>query len=154
RRVRGHKMPADFAFKNVVFLAPACDFRQFGSLLDQKPALWERFYMFALQDVLESGYWEIPVLYPRSLLYLVSGAFEKELDEEKGAFDLPLLGMQRYHSLTGTYVEPEIRQLREYLKPGAGNRAIWSLADEVGFEIDSRKHGDFFRYANGQPTQV
>ena len=35
--------------------------------------LFDNFRMFSLSDEMEAGYWEIPAVYPRSLLYLVSG---------------------------------------------------------------------------------
>jgi hypothetical protein len=154
-KVRGQQVPADFVFKHVVFLAPACDVRSFDALLGLRPLPWEHFRLFALKDELESGYWEVPYLYPRSLLYLVSGAFEKEPDKETGAFDLPLLGMERYYSQVEAYKEEEVRRLRQFLVAEGEHRTVWSIhAGGLGLQIDSRKHGEFFRDAHGEPAQA
>jgi hypothetical protein len=47
--------------------------------------------MFALTDKAERKYFEVPVIYKGSLLYIVSGLCEQDPDADK-----PLLGMQRY----------------------------------------------------------
>ena len=152
---RGNNVPKDFTFQNVVLLAPACDFRLFGGVLGLNPLPWQNFCLFALQESLESGYWEVPFIYPRSLLYLVSGAFEKEVDGATGAFDLPLVGMQRFHSFDKTYTDDEFQLLRKFLAAGKGPRAVWSVfTEEAGLAIDTRTHGEFFRYENGEPTQA
>ena len=47
--------------------------------------------MFALTDKAERKYFEVPVIYKGSLLYIVSELCEQDPDADK-----PLLGMQRY----------------------------------------------------------
>lgn len=60
-----------------------------------------RLHFFGLNEDCESGYWEVPGLYPRSLLYMVSGAAERD-DDGVSVADEPLVGMQRF------YENPEI----------------------------------------------
>lgn len=97
RQAKG-TFPTGFAFSEWILLAPACDFTLFErtmTSIDARPnKLVSGIRMFALTDERESGYWEVPVFYPRSLLYLVSGMFEYMGDAI--ATDLPILGMQRY----------------------------------------------------------
>jgi hypothetical protein len=127
------KLPPEVKF-DVVFLAPACTF---GFLHERLPLLSRRvtnFRMFALSDELESGYWEVPVLYPSSLLYMVSGLFE---DPE---VDMPIVGMQRYFSGKVPYDLPQIRSVAEWM----GERSVWSVANgRLGQQTGARKHGGF-----------
>ncbi|MBI5308999.1 MAG: hypothetical protein HZB37_11905 [Planctomycetes bacterium] len=145
RRNEAHPLPKDFKLKNLVFLAPACSFSQFDEVLSlhRQSPLFDHFRLFALKDELESGYWEAPLVYPRSLLYLVSGALEK--DGEKSAYDLPLVGMERYFTAEGVYQEPEIKRLRQFLSETANRRAeVWSEEDRgAGLASDAIKHGGF-----------
>jgi len=148
------KDPAfDLRLKDLLLLAPACDFRLFASVLGPA-ACFDQVRLFALRDELECGYWEVPVLYPRSLLYLVSGAFEKENGGD-GAYDLPLLGMERYHVGTDVYKQPEVGQVRQFLA-GDPKRQVWSVeAGGLGLDCDTRKHGDFcLDSQTRQPTRA
>jgi hypothetical protein len=152
---RGQALPAKFAFKHLLLMAPACDFRLFDSVCALRPRPFASLRMYALQDQLESGYWEVRFLYPRSLLYLVSGAFEEEADGEASAFDLPLVGMERYYTLAKVYKEPEVERVRQLLAAKGPARQVWSVsaADAgPGLGADSRKHGEFFLDSQSQPT--
>lgn len=81
---------------DLVLLAAAARFSLFGEALGDAGALApRRQHHIALSEECESGYWEVPVLYPRSLLYMVSGAAELG-DDGKSLADEPLLGMQRF----------------------------------------------------------
>ncbi len=153
RDLRAKDPACDLRLKNLLLLAPACDFRLFASVLGPA-ADFDRVRLFALRDDLECGYWEVPVLYPRSLLYLVSGAFEKEGGGD-GAYDLPLLGMERYHIGTDVYKQPEVEQVRQFLA-GDPKRQVWSVeAGGLGLDCDTRRHGDFFLDAQTrQPTRA
>jgi hypothetical protein len=125
-------LPADLRF-DVVFLAPACTF---DFMAEHLPAFQNRvanFRMFAMTDQNERGYWEIPVLYRGSLLYLVSGICEDEVDK-------PILGMQRYHDATGPYAQPNIQKVLQYLS----KRCVWSEANgAAGLASTAKKHGAF-----------
>ncbi len=131
---------ADLRLKNLMLLGPCCDFRLFASVLGEA-ASCALVRLYALRDELEAGYWELPLLYPRSLLYLVSGAFEKE--EGGSAYDVPLLGMERYFSLSDVYQQPEVEQVRRFFAADP-KRQVWSIVHGgPGLECDTRKHGDF-----------
>jgi hypothetical protein len=52
--------------------------------------------MFGLSDEVECNDHLVPIIYPHSLLYLVSGVCEDDSDA-------PLLGMNRYYSRTKPY---------------------------------------------------
>jgi hypothetical protein len=150
------KSPAgDLHFKNLLLLAPACDFSLFASVLEP-PTAFDNLRLFALQESLESGYWEVPAIYPRSLLYLVSGSFEIEADPKQlGAYDLPLVGMQRYYAQAAVYPQEEVEKVRQFLAANAQRRQVWSVDARVdGLGCDARKHGEFFLDANWQPTQT
>jgi hypothetical protein len=126
-------LPAAAKF-DAVFLAPAASF----AFLSEKLALLNKrvgeFRLFGLRDALERGYWEVPVLYPASLLYLVSGLFEDPV------VDMPIVGMQRYHLATGPYNLPEVKDVLGWI----GDRCVWSeVAGSPGFASGALKHGGF-----------
>lgn len=125
-------LPPDLKF-DVVFLAPACTF---DFMAEHLPAFQDRvanFRMFAMTDQNERAYWEVPALYRGSLLYLVSGLCEDEIDK-------PILGMQRYHDGQGPYAQPNIQKVLAYLN----KRCVWSVvAGRDGFASGAKKHGDF-----------
>ncbi len=156
RRNDAHPLPKDFKLKNLIFLAPACSFAQFDEALSlhRQSPLFDHFRMFALNDKLESGYWEVPLVYPRSLLYLVSGAFETEGDS--GAYDLPLLGMERYYTAKQVYQQPEIERLRQFLSETADRRAeIWSEEERGnGLSSDAIEHGGFDETGERKKTMI
>jgi hypothetical protein len=145
RKDQDHPLPKNFKLKNLIFLAPACSFTLFDDVLTRhhQAPLFDHFRLFALSDQLEAGYWEVPVVYPRSLLYLVSGIVEK--DSEESAFDLPLVGMQRYFTETEVYQQPEVQRARQFLAEAADKRAeVWSEANRgCGLISDAIHHGGF-----------
>lgn len=137
-----HPFPDDFKFKNVAFLAPACDFGIFDQTLTKHGSLIETFRMFGMNDKTEIDDSLVPVIYPRSLLYFVSGVVEKEPDGE-GAFDLPILGMQRYFLGKEVYNTPEINRIRDFVNSDP-RRAVWSVVDQgPGLASASTSHGGF-----------
>lgn len=156
RRNGIHPLPKDFRLKNLIFLAPACSFSQFDEVLSlhRQSPLFDHFRLFALKDELESGYWEVPVVYPRSLLYLVSGALEKE--GEKSAYDLPLVGMERYFTAAAVYQQPEVKRLRQFLSEASNRRAeVWSEEDRgAGLASDVIEHSGFDETNDRRKTMV
>ena len=146
-REKGKSLSADFSFADMIFLAPACSFTLFHQTWTRDPALFANFRMFALSDPLESGYWEVPVIYPRSLLYMVSGAFEKEDDKTTGAYDLPILGMQRYIDTAQVYNMPAVAGVRQLID----KKTFWSVHDGGdGLRVNSQQHGQFFFGPDGK----
>lgn len=145
RAEESHPLPNDFRLKNLIFLAPACSFTLFDRALvgHRQSLLFDHFRMFALSDPLEAGYWEIPAVYPRSLLYFVSGVVETE--NGQSAADLPLVGMQRYYTDAATYQQPEIEHVRSLLSQFADKRGeVWSEENRGdGLWSDAVRHGGF-----------
>jgi hypothetical protein len=134
---------------NPALLAPACTFDLFQVKALSHPQPFNNFRMFALGDALEAGYWEVRYVYPRSLLYMVAGMFERDPNGD-GAFDRPLLGMERYHD-AARYPAPSLQVVRQFLA-AAPNRAVWSKAAlGPGLGCDSDRHGGFFLDPTGQP---
>jgi hypothetical protein len=146
-----HPWPADFTFENVLFLAPACDFDTFQTALDQYSHLFRNFRMFTMRDDLEKGKPLVPIVYPRSLLYFISGVVEKQPDGES-AFDRPILGMERYFTMTGTYKQQSIAAARKFIADD-DKRVVWSLSDrEPGLRSNSDTHGGFDDFDPADPA--
>lgn len=145
RADQNHPLPNDFRLKHLIFLAPACSFTLFDRVLvgHRQSPLFDHFRMFSLSDDLEAGYWEIPAVYPRSLLYCISGVLEQE--NRQSAQDLPLLGMQRYFTTAETYQQPEVERVCEWLALATDKRSeVWSEANRGdGLWSDAVKHGGF-----------
>jgi hypothetical protein len=146
RRQIAGSMPEDFKFKNVIFLAPAATCENFASVLD-KSMLYERFRLFGMTDAYEKDDQMLSFVYPRSLLYFVSGILETEADGSN-AVDMPIVGMQRYDLATDVYTMPSVVTCRHYLAQEM--LAVWSPADGAeGLRSQSKHHGDF---DNDEPT--
>jgi hypothetical protein len=119
--------PQDLQFQ-VAYLAPACTTRHFAQALDSAGSLVGaggsvaagglvgRFRMFALTDAAERADRLVGAVYPRSLLYLVSGLLERD---ENGSAVAPLLGLARYLAPEGVD-----RLLTSPLGAGAGLSAV------------------------------
>ena len=119
---------------DVVFLAPAATFSFIGERLDLFQRRVRDIRMFGLSDELESGYWEIPVLYNRSLLYLVSGLLEPD------EVDMPIIGMQRYFRGQPPFDAPGMAEVAAALGPDP----VWSISDAgEGSRSEAEKHGAF-----------
>lgn len=102
--------------------------------------LFQSFRMYSLRDVDEKGYYEIPLLYPGSLLYIISGLLESVDD---GACDMPLVGMQRFGRQNIPFTDPEVTEVWQFLSSNA-NRLVWSGDKRgPGLNCDASKHGNF-----------
>lgn len=135
-------LPENFKF-DVVFLAPAVDAQLLSRVI--KTGRIANFRQFGMLDVLESsdallsGFSPLltPV-YPRSLLYFVSGLLEATVDE-------PIIGMQRYMD-SAVYPDadfPELAEVREFLTRRP-DQLVFSPNDQGdGLRTNSRHHGDF-----------
>lgn len=130
--------------RNVLLLAPACQSTLFLKEVVNKPNRFEKFRMFTMTDEAESEdalIDKLPRVYPRSLLYLISGI----LEDEGKSFDEPILGMERYYkwaSYTGNF--PELKQVSEFLA-GGQHRVVLSptSGNPPGLNSMSRDHGYF-----------
>jgi hypothetical protein len=126
-------LPVEATF-DVALLAPACSFAFMAQKLPVFEKRVRRIRVFGLKDMLERGYWEVPALYPASLLYMVSGLFEEP------TVDQPLVGMERYFSHAAPYVTPEISAVTAYL----AGKCVWSIATgAAGLVSGAERHGGF-----------
>jgi hypothetical protein len=132
------KLPAAIKFE-IVLLAPACTFALFDKMLTLAPDRIAGFRCFAMSDELEQKDEVLGKLYPRSLLYLVSGALEETADE-------PLLGMQRFHSRQPPFSDekfPGIKRVLDEIESHQ-NAWIWSVsAVGDGLNCSSNAHAGF-----------
>lgn len=120
---------------DVILLAPACRTEKFMKALDKHAARINNFRLFGMRDENEQKDKLVPVIYPRSLLYFVSGVVE-------GDVDVPLLGMERYVLDAEVFSSPYMSALRKYFDHPS--RTVWSVnAAGVGLGSSSLKHGDF-----------
>ena len=118
----------------MVLLAPAATFEFFDQHLATFKKRVSNIRVFNLNDDLESDYWEVPLLYNRSLLYLVSGLLEEQ------EIDMPIVGMQRFFSGTDPYITPAIKRVTDYLD----GMVIWSVANYgPGRQSAAEQHGGF-----------
>jgi hypothetical protein len=124
---------------DIVLLAPANRFEDFARVLAERPASVRNLRMFAMTDENESNDRLVPIVYPRSLLYFVSGVLE-------GEPDVPIMGMQRFFALKDQFTAaafPAVASVREWFG-AAENRSVWSVNENKdGFNSKSLKHGDF-----------
>ena len=142
RKNKSHPLPQEFKLKNLIFLAPAVEFEEFADILNNHRGLFDHFRMFTLEDEKESGYWEVKGVYPCSLLYLVSGVFEKQKNG-KSAFDRPLVGMERYYKKKTVYKQADVIRVRNFINPGS-KRVIWAVDDQgPGLASDAECHTGF-----------
>ncbi|TYL71654.1 hypothetical protein [Bradyrhizobium cytisi] len=132
------RLPADIKFE-IILLAPACTFTLFDSMLTLAPDRIAAFRCFGMSDEFEQKDAMLGNLYPRSLLYLVSGALEEAADE-------PLLGMQRFHSRKSPFSDDEIPGIKRVIET-IGSREhtwIWSMSSiGAGFDCGAASHGGF-----------
>ncbi len=131
---------------DIVFLAPAVDFRLFQSAMEKYGHRVGNFRLFGMSDTLEKddpmaqdflGKKLASVVYPHSLLYFVSGLLEGR------EVDTPILGMQRFFDKTDTFnreAYPEVQWAREKFS----EHSVWSISDTAdGRRSTSRQHGGF-----------
>jgi hypothetical protein len=121
----------------VVFLAAAISFAR----LHWGQAVFARrvqaLRAFGLDDATEERDWLVPLVYDKSLLYLVSA-----LCESDQYADMPLVGMQRYWSARFPYLLPEVTSVTALLDPA---RAVWSpTAPDAppGYRSRARHHAE------------
>lgn len=131
-------LPASFKF-DVIYLAPASTFRLTAQTVDQYKHRIAALRMFTMTDENEKKDKLVPVLYPHSLLYFVSGVVEPEVD-------MPIVGMQRFYD-TQKFTSnkfPSVSAVRGYMD-SIPNSAIWSAtkAAGAGLKTASLSHGDF-----------
>lgn len=130
-----------FKFETIVFLAPACRIDLFHEQVVRYPQLYNCFRCYTMTDENECNDLLVPYIYPRSLLYLVSGI----LEEDGKKADVPVLGLHRF--LNGTGVNEENAYLSEVQKfLWEDNRLVLSATAGdalAGLQSRALRHGDF-----------
>ena len=129
---------------NVIFQAPAVTFEQMSKSI----AIYEKrvagFRLFALNNDREFGYWEVPVVYHGSLLYMISGIFESAQPSDHG--DVPIVGVQRHvrNVLSRSFAIPESwHSLAIWFD--ISHRAAWAgdpTTDDPSLQCTAWKHGE------------
>ncbi|MBA1148276.1 hypothetical protein H0Z60_14565 [Ectothiorhodospiraceae bacterium WFHF3C12] len=128
-----------FQARNILFLAPAVTSRLFHEELTSKPERFERFRMYTMTDALEAVDALFPPLYPRSLLYFISGVLEPESDTH-------LAGLARHAAGEPPYTDPHLLAVHEFLHEPGANRLVLSVTDDgaaPGQRSASTCHGGF-----------
>ena len=125
--------------RNIIFMAPACSSRLFLTEIVRAPDRYQRFRMFTMSDAFESRNFLVPLVYTRSLLYLISGALDGEDDE-------PIAGLDRFLQDRPPFQDDNSREIRAFLLANDGERLVLSkTADEAlrGRRCTSERHQDF-----------
>jgi hypothetical protein len=134
-------LPPDFRFKNLIFLAPACTFEDFASTVEHQKQLFDRFRMFTMSDEHERQDHLLSVIYPRSLLYFISGVLETEEDGSSSPAKA-LVGLNRYY--TSTAKAPTELVLGRKFVLAEKTRVVWSPSSGGdGLSASALSHGDF-----------
>ncbi len=123
--------------RNVILLAPAATSDLFLNEIVSRPERFGRLRMFTMHDDYESKDILVPYVYPRSLLYLVSGIMEEKADT-------PICGMQRYQTAAKPYDDSNLAAIKGFLQKE--DRLVLSkTADDstMGFRCSALKHGNF-----------
>ena len=131
-------------FQNMFFLAPACSFDLFKESIIARAHIFQHFYLFNMLDEVEKDDVLVPFIYTRSLLYLVSGALERD-DAGKEVVDRPLFGMQRFFTGASPFNDDVSQKILEFLERD-NVHAVYSVTSddaEAGRRSHADKHGAF-----------
>ncbi|MCW1408207.1 hypothetical protein OLZ32_08020 [Rhizobium sp. 1AS11] len=123
--------------RNILFLAPAVRFDLFARWIPRGPQIFKQFRMFTMTDAAEKADRIGGALYPRSLLYIVSGCFEDRPDAA-------ILGMDRFLRQAGTSAGQDYDDVRRWLLED--NRLVYSPSAAGvgdGLQTSAHKHGAF-----------
>lgn len=130
-------LPADFRLRDVVLLAPACTVAQLAPVVRRQAELFDRFRMFTMTDRAEQADHLVPFLYPRSLLYFISGVLERGPSRQTAV--TPIAGMQHWY-LNAAAPGPDSDDLRGFLRADPA-RTVWSPGDGgPGLSSGARSH--------------
>ena len=121
----------------VLYMAPAVSMARMFAGLSAFRRRVGAFRMFTLTDKAERKYFEVPVIYKGSLLYVVSGLCEEDPNADK-----PLLGMQRYWSGKAPYKGADILAVTRLADP---TRVAWCPTDDAApnWQCEATRHGGF-----------
>lgn len=135
--------PSGFKLNSVVFLAPAVSCKLFHESVLAYPETWNRFRMFTMSDDYEIDDELVPLLYPRSLLYLISGILEGEGAKNADAY---ILGLHRHIRLRAPYQDTILKEINAFLDVAnpLSDRLVLSISDGGdGRMADANSHKGF-----------
>lgn len=125
---------------DVVFIAAAVSCQAFAETIDS--TIFARrvrsYRFFALDDKHEGGYWEVPGVYDKSMLYLLSALCERDSEADR-----PLVGMYRYWRGTAPYDTPDLKLVTGAI---AEHERVWSptaMTAPDGHRANARYHVGF-----------
>jgi len=124
---------------DVIFEAPAATHHLLAATIAEHGSRIRNFRQFGMEDEREASDQLVPIIYPSSLLYFVSGLLENEPDE-------PLVGMARYLDRKEIYNDDDFPSIEacKVFYDRYPNSLIWSpsMAGD-GLNSDGERHGDF-----------
>jgi len=125
-------------FRAVLFLAPACTCELFAQAVLGHTNLFKSFRMFTMKDELETEDRLVPAVYTRSLLYLISGILEAEVDA-------PIAGLELHTRGQSPHTAPALVAVQQYLRAPGANRLVLSETEGLGdgLNCSSHSHGGF-----------
>jgi hypothetical protein len=127
----------DIKFRNIIFMAPACRIDLFENTVLKNKSLFNSFRCFTMSDEFEKKDRLFSFVYPRSLLYLISGILEYESD------DL-ILGLQRHTIGNYPYDDELTLRVSNFLKEKG--HIVYSVTNNdamEGLRSGAVKHGGF-----------
>lgn len=140
----GQRHP-DLKFRHILFLAPAIRCEEFHETLLKEPLLFQDFRCFTMADDYEIKDRLVPIIYPRSLLYFISGVLENDSKEKDQRYDAYLLGLQRHISGKKPYDQEEcLKAIQTFLSPAG--RIVFSVTEgpgEDGLRSTAEAHSVF-----------
>lgn len=141
--------------RNLILMAPACQSALFYQEIVKCPRRFQVFRMFTMNDDFERANHLLPIIYNRSLLYLVSGILEpKEVD-------MPLVGMMRFITCLKPFDSPMLIGIHKFLfATGVPQRTVLArtmITDPTaaaGFRSNAARHQDFNKDADTRHSLV
>lgn len=125
--------------RNVIFMAPACTSKLFLTEIVRPTGRFANFRMFTMNEEYECKNRLVPLVYTRSLLYLISGALDGQNDE-------PVAGMERFLQDQPPFAEPDLREIVAFLRASSGERLVLSKTTDNaprGMRCTAERHQDF-----------
>ncbi len=128
----------ELRMRHVVLLAPAATTEVFASGILAHQERFQKLRVFTMEDALEARDRLVSGVYPRSLLYFISGVLEPPDD------DATLVGLARDIGGQAPYDGEPLRLIHEYL--AASDRLVFSKSPAgaaAGMQTAAVHHGDF-----------
>jgi hypothetical protein len=128
----------DLRVRNLILLAPAAGADVFQRGIAANEGMFGAFRMFTMEDALERKDHLVPGMYPRSLLYLISGILD-------GDADSPVVGLRRHTTGAPPYDGAPFAQVAQFLAQPDDRLVLARTRDDAagGLRTWSTRHGDF-----------